>query len=340
MKKTLAVVLAVVFVLAFAAPAFAQNMVHNADYSWDGTVDMEKFVGHRCNTGAAMWQEISGEGEMKKVMNTSQVAGKLTVFDDNDFVTAADAVANLSVNSIIRLCAQPKHTVTATDYAYNAWDDEWVEVWDKTFVPNAYEGYANFDNYDWWYIDSWDDVGLRQLLLQRAGLNSTQAAVIAEATQAELEFIAAEWYGWEWYREFDYNALTEQRWAAYVEADPGFSGRLKQDFEAAYGPWDETGLTATHAGWDHQWGFRTSDDFGIRTGSGPVYVGNYFSMNEQFARTSQGEVRRYIDISSPFSGGLVHEDMTVKGWVEIEEDFTMHNIAPGAEAEIDWWDLF
>jgi hypothetical protein len=35
-----------------------------------------------------------------------------------------------------------------------------------------------------------------------------------------------------------FDAVSKQIWAVQVSADPGFSGNLHQQFEAAYGPYD------------------------------------------------------------------------------------------------------
>ncbi len=55
----------------------------------------------------------------------------------------------------------------------------------------------------------------------------------------------------------------------------------------------------------------------------------------QQSSTTGGELRRHIDISSPFSGGYLHEDMTVIGSASVTESFTMNNLEPGAES--DYW---
>jgi hypothetical protein len=110
-KKTIvAVALAVFFVLAIAAPAFA--IVHVAVYDMDGEIYMDKQVGHFCNTGAEQLQTIRGTGKMTKTMDVRMVKGKLTVKDKNDFVTAPDAVRNLVVTSVITLCTPPKMIYT------------------------------------------------------------------------------------------------------------------------------------------------------------------------------------------------------------------------------------
>jgi hypothetical protein len=74
-KKTIvAVALAVFFVLAIAAPAFA--IVHVATYDMDGDIYMDKQVGHFCNTGAEQLQTIRGTGKMTKTMDVRMVKGK------------------------------------------------------------------------------------------------------------------------------------------------------------------------------------------------------------------------------------------------------------------------
>ena len=134
----------------------------------------------------------------------------------------------------------------------------------------------------------------------------------------------------------NWTALTGQIWAAQVQADPGFSGSLHQDFEAAYGPYgsdpayvdDEWNLL------DSQWGWDGNDAV-----VGSEYVGNYFDI-DQTARTSMGTVQRYIDVSSPWSHGYLREDMSVVGKSLIDESFGMNNLPAGAETETDWWVLF
>lgn len=61
----------------------------------------------------------------------------------------------------------------------------------------------------------------------------------------------------------------------------------------------------------------------------------------QSASTSGGTVKRYIDISSPWSHGYLHEDMSVVGKASITESFTMDNMSPGSKAGsgFDDWDI-
>jgi hypothetical protein len=79
MKKVFAVVLTVMLVMAASAPVFAQDITWSTTYEVDGSINLKKQVGHYCNTGAEMKQTIDGEGALTKVMDSVQVAGKLTV---------------------------------------------------------------------------------------------------------------------------------------------------------------------------------------------------------------------------------------------------------------------
>jgi hypothetical protein len=108
-------------------------------------------------------------------------------------------------------------------------------------------------------------------------------------------------------------SLTRQIWAVSVEADPGHSGSIGMNFEAAYGDPATIG----------------DDD----------YVGNYFNI-DQHAYTSSGVTKRYIDISSPESHGFLNEAMTVVGMADVRESFSMNNIPAGSGVDIDWFNLF
>ncbi|MDW7730713.1 MAG: hypothetical protein SCJ94_12060 [Bacillota bacterium] len=129
---------------------------------------------------------------------------------------------------------------------------------------------------------------------------------------------------------------SNQIWAVQVQADPGFSGNLSQSGVAAYGPYG--GSEPGEYGAD-EWGWKESDAGVISIGQGEDYVGNYFDI-EQHARTSQGTVRRYIDLSSPFSHAYVMENMSVVGRSDISDVLSMMSILPGSEMPGDWWNLF
>ncbi len=88
--------------------------------------------------------------------------------------------------------------------------------------------------------------------------------------------------------------LTSQIWAVSVEADPGHTGSIGMNFEAAYG------VPGAHD------------------------VGDYFYI-DQHAYTSSGVTGRYIDVSSPISGGYLSEDMLLVGMADIKESFSMMN---------------
>ncbi len=335
MKKTLAVSVIVVFVLAFAAPVFAQDMTHNAEYEMDGDIDLEKQVGHLCNTGAEMKQVIDGEGEMTKVMDTSQEAGVITVEDQQDWVTAEDAVRNLTVTSAVELCAPAKSEVgevSVADLLEDVDEDNIADVIDVLFGVSLHgEGEDELQD----FIDAHEGEVIPTAMLYEALQGQLHADVGAYGVDLE-----------------DYvDPISDQIWAAQVEADPGYSGQLDQDFEAAYGPWaDAHGYIGDSEEPDDAFWFVDDEgeqvslqDEGLAdiegVAKGDDYVGNYFNM-DQFARTSQGTTKRYIDISSPWSGAYVSEDMTVTGEAEIDESFAMDNLEPGEEAVPDWWDLF
>ncbi len=136
--------------------------------------------------------------------------------------------------------------------------------------------------------------------------------------------------------------LTDQIWAVQVNANPRESGSLRQDFEAAYGPYG--GLIADSdgsvpSGEEDKWFFQPDQDGKWQTTIGKDYVGNYFHM-DQVAYTSDGTIKRYISISSPWSHAFLEEDMSVVGRAEISDAFVIQNLAPGAEIKIDWRSLF
>ena len=339
MKKTLAVAVAIVFVLGLAAAVFAAgSMNHSTEYHMDGDIDITKQVGHLCNTGAEMKQVVEGEGEMTKVMDTNQVRGVLTVADDQDWVTAEDAVRNLTVTSAIELCAPPKTEYTSTEHVYLEADGDFPGWWfsDATTGELTPAMYYQGEEAESTLMDQIIDDAIA------GDLSADQLELFADGASA-FEILQVE--GSDEFSSVTHNELTDQIWAAQVEADPGYSGGLSQDFEAAYGPYYGDHIQELQGVADTFWftdaDGEYTDEYADKVGfaSGEDYVGNYFNI-DQFARTSQGTTQRYIDISSPWSGAYLHEDMTVVGTAEIDESFSMDNVAPGAEAVPDWWDLF
>jgi len=135
-------------------------------------------------------------------------------------------------------------------------------------------------------------------------------------------------------------AVSDQIWAVQVEVEPGEEGSLKQNFEAAHGPYDERVKEGTT---DEV----KKDAYGIKPNSkgypevvkGEDYVGDYFHIQQE-ASTTGGITRRYIDISSQWSHGYVYEDMVVEGKAEITETFSMDNLKPGEAALPEWHELF
>ncbi len=304
MKRTfVAVALAVIFVLALAAPAFA-SMNHTATYELDGTINFKKQAGHACNTGGVLKQTIAGSGKMDKLMDVAMVPGKLTVADQNDWVAGATP---LTVTSVWELCTPPKYTYEGRD-----------ALGRKVVAP--------VDTLHAMYGPSVNQPAY-------AYIGERHNMAISGTTVAQL----AKYYDWD--------ALTGQIWAVQVQADPGFSGNLHQKGEAAYGPfW--AGLKAHDSAWTvapnsytDTWRWETDKDNVIGRGIGKDYVGDYFNM-EQFARTSQGTLKRYIDISSPWSHAYLMQDMTIVGKSEVKEGFSMPNQAAGKDVPKDWWRLF
>ncbi len=133
---------------------------------------------------------------------------------------------------------------------------------------------------------------------------------------------------------------TGQIWAVQVTAEPGESATLEQNFEAAHGPYDgKVDKDSADQVDKDSFGLVEDDDGSTRVVKGEDYVGSYFHI-EQLAYVSGGNLKRYIDISSPWSHGYLHEDMSVVGSATIEESFSMDNLAPGDEAITDWFELF
>lgn len=140
--------------------------------------------------------------------------------------------------------------------------------------------------------------------------------------------------------EGKYEAVSDQIWAVQVEAEPGESGSLSQNFEAAHGPYDErVEAGTTDEVRKDAYGIKTGQDGYLEVVKGEEYVGDYFNI-EQSASTTGGTLKRYIDISSQWSHGYLYEDMVVEGKAEIVETFSMDNLQPGQAALPEWHDLF
>jgi len=273
------------FLLAGSSPAFSQTVNYMADYKVEGDIWIDMQVGHRCNSGAEQKQTVRGSGKMSKKMSVAMTEGKITVEDSNRITTAADALRNLTVTSVIKLCSPPKHT----------YDDNMFSG------PVALGGfYGDADQPRFWVL--------------QAGANGG-------------------WSGEHWSEYADqWESISDQIWAVRLEAYPGESGRLRQEYEAAYGPYSGGRLLED----DDRWRLRSD---GKRAERGPYYVGDYFRMS-QTATTSMGELRRYVNISSPWSHGYLFIDGTITGFSEIRESFRLRNIRAGSELDPDWFELF
>jgi hypothetical protein len=307
---------------------------HNAKYDIEGSIDFKKQAGHRCNTGAEMKQTIVGDGLLSKTMDIHMIEGLLKVNDINNFTTAINAKRNITVTTMIELCAPPKQIHDGKryylhDYSINEPGGgyfSWLEddpAWDRWFGRNGFSGlifgpYAAGD--------------LVNPMLHPHGIG---------------------WSNWTWPGEAVYSVnVSEQIWAASVEANPGQSGTLDISFEAAHGPYggyypDPSGKFKGYIWGDYYYEseaanntwWTSTDGKGIFPVVGRNYVGNYFTI-EQFTKTTGGLLKRYIDISSPWNHGYLHEDMSVQGKAEIKETFQMKNLPAGNEGNTYWWDLF
>ncbi len=139
--------------------------------------------------------------------------------------------------------------------------------------------------------------------------------------------------------DFQTDPVSDQVWAVQVEAEPGESGTVNQEFEAASGPYDEEVIEGKEDVFEDSFGIRENEEGEPEVVKGEQYVGDYFWIKQE-AGTTKGTTRRYIDISSPWSGAYLHENMTVKGEAEIEETFAMNNLQPGEDSIPSWHDLF
>ena len=138
---------------------------------------------------------------------------------------------------------------------------------------------------------------------------------------------------------------TSQTWGNAVTPNPGHVGSYDVDFIAAYGPGprEEKGIIGQFGERiffeeEYMWWFDDTKEGGIDTGD--RYVGNYFDI-DQYLYTSDGETRRFISVSSPFSKALLIEEMLVIGMTEVTESFELDNLEPGPDAiTLAWHELF
>ncbi len=171
-SAALTLLLSLTMILSVAIPAIAQDnddednltiddridqqigyMGHSVSYMMEGRIDFKKQAGHFCNTGAEMKQTISGDGSVDKSSNIVMQEGYLQVADQNDWITAEDAVKNLIVTTSILLCTPPK-------YVYEDEDGNEIPVKYRT-VRNAHaplifdrDGLPNTTNRE--MINNWE----------------------------------------------------------------------------------------------------------------------------------------------------------------------------------------
>jgi hypothetical protein len=316
-------------VAANLSTAKERFLTHDAQYFLSGSIDLKKQAGHQCNTGAEMKQVISGNGEFAKKMDIYMIEGLLVVDDDNSFTTAPDSLRNLTVSSVIELCAPPKqiHTgnnhilhFTGIDWPFHGWIPSY-QMDDNSWHPIYLIGGESL------VFGPYSDGDVVNPLLHPHGLYGRCPCEPAYAVD-----------------------VSEQIWAVSVEADPGHTGLLDMSFEAAHGPYGgyipdpsgsfylpfELGTIEYKTSSDRWW--ISTDGRGIFPVLGSNFVGNYFTI-DQHAKTTGGSLKRYIDISSPWSHGYFKEDMSVSGISEVKEYFEMNNLPAGAEGTAHWWDL-
>lgn len=415
MKNILAIVLVMAFVLAIAAPAFAQSVMHTVEELYeDATIDIERQAGHVCNTGAELKYTVKGSvTQFAAERSITQVENKITVNKD-DAAWVAGATP-LTVTSVIELCAPAKHSweagrrlfvfdedqfgvrellngeepgallsgswvdvVMASGDSVDPWlgyplnwgDRYWLEGSFRSdlngpflpsrigpiFVPGGFTapGQPGFGEHFWGPLSGDSLFSMVEQLVSDPGYvgRDIDDLVLLASDPVKWELFLRELFnygrrgGIGGYNYLKTEALTEQIWAVQVQSDPGFSGNLEQSWEAAYGGWNEIGgmgkdpaYSLIFPGAPDQWGFVADDKYAYGVEFGADFVGNYFNM-EQHARTSQGTLKRYIDISSPWSHAFVSEDSTITGQADIEEAFSMVNLSPGSDIVTDWYDLF
>lgn len=74
------------------------------------------------------------------------------------------------------------------------------------------------------------------------------------------------------------------------------------------------------------------------TGGGSAPGGGDYVSIDAHASTSGGTIDRIVDMSSPFSGGVIKERTIVIGRADIRDSLRMANISPGNNRgdDIDW----
>jgi hypothetical protein len=149
-------------------------------------------------------------------------------------------------------------------------------------------------------------------------------------------------------------AATSQAWATLITTNPGHLGTYDADFIAAYGPGPYEKLYGAEDIYgniffyddDYMWEYREGvshldrDDRKKGYERGDYYVGNYFNI-DQYAYTSEGSMRRYISMSSPFENTVFEQELNVVGMAEVRESFDLHNLKGGPKAiTLVWYELF
>jgi hypothetical protein len=87
-------------------------MVHLAEYSLEGRIDLIQANGCNFGIGAQRKLLISGDGQVEKASHIIQQRGRLSIDDNQGWVTAVDALSNIKVVSTIELATPPQIAFT------------------------------------------------------------------------------------------------------------------------------------------------------------------------------------------------------------------------------------
>lgn len=294
-----------------------------ADYLLDGNIELEKQIG-------ILHQEMIGDGILAKTITVDRLRGYIEVDDVNYIETALDAEEELTLTSVIRPTLPPFINVLLDD------DDALAHILnlDHGYSESIrYQLTQQSDDYNWWYRYPIYYAGDTMLFGPYQGSHSLHPLL----------------YYLSWLEQNIAEELTEQVWATKIAPEPGHSGQLNLSFEQA-NQWPSSYYYI-----DDTWGWVTSsrlfsedrlgpadgwwvatDKQGIYPVIGDEFIGNYLTL-EQYTQLSMGTTKRYIDLSSIWSGAYLHEDVTVEGRTEIRDVFEMIDLPAGSHGDNAWW---
>jgi hypothetical protein len=114
LKNVVTLTFILFLVLIIISNAMAHDMVHLAEYNLEGRVDLIQVTGSNPGSGAQRKLFINGEAQVEKCSYIIQQKGRLTVDDNQSWVTAVDSLTNLKVISAIELAAPPQIVFNTT----------------------------------------------------------------------------------------------------------------------------------------------------------------------------------------------------------------------------------